>query len=190
MTETEEKSGDSKPVLNPPVELGDGLTPVDVWQSLHASERNWMARAAGEPRFAFAENANASDLMLLQRLSTFPVGRWGHLCDGAGWTPLGIAAVSWCLDARIDQVVGLYQRLGRIPAPGDDLERAAAFINPAFLPENRFSAIFETGKSAIGVGILIAARNEPPEIDIAPEKYATLNAQLKALIDARMTPAG
>ncbi|MCD1633378.1 hypothetical protein K7H91_06295 [Martelella mediterranea] len=72
-----------------------------------------------------------------------------------------------------------------LPAPGDDLERAAAFINPALLPENRFSAIFEVGKDVIGVGILIAARKEPLEIDIAPEKYATLNAQMKALIDGR-----
>ena len=185
MAEAEDKTSDSKPVLNPPVDFEDGLTPVDVWQSLHASERNWMARAAGEPRFAFAENANASDLLLLQRLGTFPVARWGHLCDGAGWTPLGIAAASWCQGARIDQVVELYRRLERIPAPGDDLERAAAFINPALLPENRFSAIFETGKDVIGVGILIAARKEPPQIDIAPEKYATLNMQLKALIDGR-----
>ncbi|WP_319520695.1 hypothetical protein [uncultured Martelella sp.] len=51
------------------------------------------------------------------------------------------------------------------------------------------TAIFETGKHVVGVGILIAARKAPPEIDITPEKYATLNAQLKALIDARQATA-
>ncbi|MCB5205523.1 hypothetical protein LH464_24090, partial [Neorhizobium sp. T786] len=49
-----------------PLDLGDGLSPVDIWQSLHAGERRWIAQAAGEPRFIFSDQADGSDRALMQ----------------------------------------------------------------------------------------------------------------------------
>lgn len=77
-------------------DLGEGLTPVDVWQGLHASEPMWIASAGME---GGAENQNridASDLSLLKQLEQFPAKRWAQMCDGIGWTALGAAALSWC----------------------------------------------------------------------------------------------
>ena len=77
-------------------DLGDGLTPVDIWQSLHASEPLWIASAGMEGGAENQARIDVTDLSLLKKLESFPAKRWAQMCDGIGWTPLGAAALSWC----------------------------------------------------------------------------------------------
>ncbi|WP_082596500.1 hypothetical protein [Pseudovibrio sp. POLY-S9] len=77
-------------------DLGEGLTPVDVWQGLHASEPLWIASAGVDGGEENQSRINETDLSLLKRLETFPAKRWAQMCDGIGWTALGAVALSWC----------------------------------------------------------------------------------------------
>ncbi|KZL26498.1 hypothetical protein [Pseudovibrio sp. Ad37] len=77
-------------------DLGEGLTPVDVWQGLHASEPLWIASAGIEGGQENQTRIDETDLSLLKKLESFPAKRWAQMCDGIGWTPLGAAALSWC----------------------------------------------------------------------------------------------
>ncbi|MCB5205520.1 hypothetical protein LH464_24075 [Neorhizobium sp. T786] len=56
------------------------MSPVDIWQSLHAGERRWIAQAAGEPRFIFSDQADGSDRALMQLLAKLDARRWIDLC--------------------------------------------------------------------------------------------------------------
>jgi hypothetical protein len=170
---------------NQPVDLGDGLTPADVWQSLHASERRWMAQGAPDQRLAFGQFVDASDRQVMASLQSFPAARWTSLCDGAGWTPIACAALSWCEGATLDAVLGMWRVLGAWPQPGNAAERAAGFLNPALLPESRFMALLEKGKDGIGTAVLIAARAEAPALDIPGDRLPQLNPALAVLIEAR-----
>ncbi|KZL02626.1 hypothetical protein PsAD26_04706 [Pseudovibrio sp. Ad26] len=84
-------------------DLGEGLTPVDVWQGLHASEPLWIASAGVDGGNENQTRIDETDLSLLKRLEAFPAKRWAQMCDGIGWTPLGAAALSWCQSSN-DQV--------------------------------------------------------------------------------------
>lgn len=77
-------------------DLGEGLTPVDVWQGLHASEPLWIASAGVDGGNENQTRIDETDLSLLKKLETFPAKRWAQMCDGIGWTALGATALSWC----------------------------------------------------------------------------------------------
>ncbi|KZK79001.1 hypothetical protein PsW64_03345 [Pseudovibrio sp. W64] len=77
-------------------DLGEGLTPVDIWQGLHASEPLWIASAGVEGGKENQTRIDETDLSLLKKLGSFPAKRWTQMCDGIGWTALGAVALSWC----------------------------------------------------------------------------------------------
>ncbi|MGH0003802.1 hypothetical protein ACQU0X_27325 [Pseudovibrio ascidiaceicola] len=81
-------------------DLGEGVTPVDIWHGLHVSEHLWVASAGVEGGEENQKRINESDLSLLKKLETFPAKRWAQMCDGIGWTPLGAVALSWCLNSN------------------------------------------------------------------------------------------
>ena len=77
-------------------DLGDGLTPVDIWQGLHAGELLWIASAGVEGGEENQSRIDETDLSLLKKLESFPARRWAQMCDGIGWTPLSAVALTWC----------------------------------------------------------------------------------------------
>lgn len=168
-----------------PVDLGDGLTPVDIWQSLHAGERSWIAHAGGRPKFLFSEQIDGSDRMLMERLQAFPADRWIALCNGVGWTGLGAAALSWCDGAKLADVLEVFDLLGLVPESGNVVERAASFIRPDLLPENRMSALADvSGGGRVKVLVLLAARQAPPVYDL-DQPYERLAPEILSMIEAR-----
>ncbi|ACB23167.1 hypothetical protein [Methylobacterium radiotolerans] len=170
------ETSDSTARLRAPVDLGDGLTPVDVWQSLHAGERRWAARTAAEERLPFAGQMDASDRQLMALLGAFPATRWVPLCEGAGWTPIAVAALTWCEGATLTIALRAWTRLDPAadPLPGTVAERAARFLNPALLPENTLSVIGRTAGTLTGLAVLLRARSEPPFDDLSAEQKARL----------------
>ena len=110
MSDTPKAAGE----LPTPILLGEGLSLVDIWQSLHASERTWGARSSSAPRFAFEDMVWGSDRMLMELLTEVPAQRWITLCYGAGFTNLGAAALSWCREAMLSNVLHIF-RLVRSP---------------------------------------------------------------------------
>lgn len=162
--------------LRTPVDLCDGLTPVDVWQSLHAGERRWVARTAAEDRLPFAGQMDASDRQLLALLGDFPATRWASLCEGAGWTPIAVAALTWCEGATLTIALRAWTRLDPAaePLPGTVAERAARFLNPVLLPENTPSVIGRTAGTLTGLAVLLRARADQPFDDMSAEQKARL----------------
>jgi hypothetical protein len=174
------------PRLPAVVDLGEGLTPADIWQSLHAGERRWLLRAPEDERRPLAAFMDASDKQLMEILSSFPARRWAELCNGAGWTPIALAAFSWCQGAGLKDVLLGWERLGEAGAlvAGSAAVRAAVFINPVLLPENRLSALLGATSSTIGQRLLLLARGQAPIIDIDPSAQARLDPTIAALIGA------
>ncbi|WP_109317173.1 hypothetical protein [Pseudovibrio ascidiaceicola] len=61
-------------------DLGEGPTPVNIWQSNHVAEPLWIASAGTE---GGAENQNRideTDLSLPQKLGSLPARRWAQMC--------------------------------------------------------------------------------------------------------------
>jgi hypothetical protein len=170
-------------------DLGDGLTPVDIWQSLHASQRAWLSRTPEDERRPFAAFAEGSDRQLMEMLADFPAKRWAYLCNGAGWSPIALAAYSWCRDAVLEDMLAGWESLGKDGSisPGSVAERAARFVNPARLPENRLSALLKIVTSENGLAVLIRARPDAPQRDIPASHLDRLTpATLKMLAVTRV----
>ncbi|WP_150523617.1 hypothetical protein [Roseibium sediminis] len=170
---------------NLPIDLGNGITALDILQGIWASERVRSAPGEGTEELEFSEYKPGSDQQLLAMLGTFPASRWRELCNGAGWTPIAASALTWCKDGDLSDALTVYRELGQIPQPAGALEWAATMLKPDLLPENRFSVLIENGEDAVGLGVLIAARHEPPIMDIDAALEARLNVDLRALLDAR-----
>ncbi|KZL14360.1 hypothetical protein PsAD2_03764 [Pseudovibrio axinellae] len=112
-------------------DLGEGLTPVDVWQGLHASEPLWIASAGVEGGEENQSRINSSDLSLLKKLEAFPAKRWAQMCDGIGWTHLGAIGLSWC-QGSTDQA---FNTAWSIAVPDkdhtDSQQRALRLVKPS-----------------------------------------------------------
>lgn len=175
------------PVLRDSIDLGDGLTAVDVWQSLRAGERAWQSRATPDERLAFHRYTDDSDRQVLASLQDYPVEGWVSLCNGAGWSGICCAALSWCKGSNLHSVLIYWRHLSRWAEPDSAEERAAAFFNPALLPENRLSRLLEVAQDAKGLAVLIAARAELPILDISEADFNRYNLPpvISALIAAR-----
>lgn len=125
-----------------------------------------------------------SDRQLLSALETYPAGRWFSLCNGAGWTPIALTAYSWCQNAPLEDLLDGWERLGdqgRISV-NPAAQRAATFINPQVLPENRLSAILTATENPSLLKVIFAARNKLPEHDLSKERFATLDSNTQRLI--------
>jgi len=159
-----------------PVDLGDGLTPADVWRSLYADEQKWLEQMTSMERAIFRESMDGNNMQLCALLQAFSAKRWLSICNGLGWTPFSFAALSWCQDAVLEDILYGWEHLdaGQMPMPNSTTERAAKFINPKLLPENQMSKLLVAGVTPFAFALLIHARQEAPLFDIS-ESVARAN---------------
>lgn len=84
--------------------IGDNLTPIDVWQGLHANARAWENVPYGAGQAQDRILIDGTDLSVLKALSEYPAERRSALCGAVGWTAYGAAGLCWCAGASFAEV--------------------------------------------------------------------------------------
>jgi len=170
------------------VDLGDGLTPVDIWQGLHANARAWSEARYGANPYQDCVLIDGTDLSVLKALSDYPAEKWHALCAAAGMTVYGPVALSWCKDAKIKDVWDGWEASGFPLKPLPEFERPVRFINSAFMPKTRSlkGIVDDLGNSSLAICAAIASSPEPLEFDLDQNMMKSAKPQLAAFLKSRM----
>ncbi|SDP55771.1 hypothetical protein [Phyllobacterium sp. OV277] len=181
----EQPSNESLPLL---AELAGGYSPIMIWIELNACGKFWpntyavMFRTAKQGRmFETLDRYHG----VAARLKEFSAERWQQLANGAGWTPISCAALSWCKGSTLDQVLDIWRRIGAESAIEPAADFAALLLNPELLPENKLSTLIALGKDTAGVALLLAARAEGLIVDVPDEKLQHAPQVLQKMIQSR-----
>ena len=176
------------------VDLGDGLTPIDVWQGLHANARAWSDVPYAGSQSQDHILIDGTDLSVLKALENYSAKGWHALCTAAGMTVYGAVALSWCEGAELSQVWDGWEASGFPLKPSPEFERPARFINPTLLPQtNKLSGILEACNNKyqdeaiynLAICATIASQKEPPEFDLPPENLTRAQPQIAAFLKSR-----
>lgn len=178
------------------VDLGDGLTPIDIWQGLHAGARSWGRTSYGVAGDQDRVLIDASDLSVLRVLQNFPATNWTALCEAVGWTVYGAVALSWCKGADLRNVWSAWLASGFLLKPLAENERPARLLNPQPLPQTASLSEIVLWANAQGYpdaetyslafSAMIARLTEPLVFDMAMERLHNPKAQVAAVLKARM----
>ena len=174
------------------VQLGDGLTPVDIWQGLHGNARAWQNVPYGAGQQQDRMLIDGTDLSVLRALAEYPAEDWAALCHATGWTVYGAVGLSWCADADLKLVWDAWRASRFVIKPLPDFERPARLINPALMPETRkLSELIELSTpSGLALCAMIAASGQPLEIDLPVSKMKNATAQIASFLKSRLLQRG
>ncbi len=172
-------------------DLGDGLTPIDIWQGLHANARNWSAVRYGASQHHDRTLIDGSDLSVFKALATFPAAKWSAMCEAVGWTIYGAVGLSWCKDTALSEVVAAWKETGLKINPTPEMRRPAQMINPAIFPETNSlrEAVIAVESDVLSVAIILAARREPIALDIPNNALASAHPMIANFLLADYTNA-
>ena len=170
------------------IDLGDGLTPIDIWQGLHANAHAWIDSPYGVSQEQDRILIDGTDISVLRALSVYPVKKWIALCEAVGWTAYGAVGLSWCEGAELPQIWEAWEASGSALKPLPEYERPARFINPALLPRTRkiTDIINLTKPNKLAFGALVAASSEPLIFDLSAAVLVQAEPQLAAFLKSRM----
>lgn len=170
------------------VDLGDGLTPIDIWQGLHANARSWADVPYGASQQQDRMLIDGTDLGVLKALASYPAEKWSALCEAVGWTVYGAVGISWCKGANLSQVWAGWEASGVKLKPMPDQERPARFINSALLPQSRkVSDLIEASSpSELAFCAMVASSSEPLDFGKSAGGYQAAPAQIAAFLKSRM----
>jgi len=166
----------------------DDLTLPYIWVSLHLNAQ-MEQETLNNPRLSRETARMANEISyLLQALQQVPMQKWFNLCIASGITVYGAVALSWCQDARIEQVWDAWEASGFPLKPLPEYERPASFINPALLPEtNSLSQIIAfCPDKTLPICAMIAALKEPLDFDLPVGQLEMANPQLASFLKSRM----
>jgi len=170
------------------VYLKDGITLPEIWVIIH----NNAAILEGKSNSSHASkdrlSVDKNDLGILKKLGECSFSFWHSLCIASGWTVYGAVALSWCKDARIEQVWDAWEASGFPLKPLPEYERPATFINPALLPNtNSLSQIIAfCPDKTLPICAMIAALKEPLDFDLPVGQLEMANPQLASFLKSRM----
>lgn len=181
-------AGEPVNAMHGAVDLGDGLTPIDIWQGLHSNARAWSQVPYGAGQNQDRTLIDGTDLSVLKALADYPASKWAALCNAAGMTVYGAVALSWCKDAEIKDVWEGWEASGFPLRPLPEFERPARFINSAFMPKTRSlkGIVDEMGNSSLAICAAIASSPEPLEFDLDPNMMKSAKPQLASFLKSRM----
>lgn len=179
--------------LSAVVIFSDGSTPLSIWLEIDSAGKMWqgtyveLIQQKGH-KGDIALNALANYHSLLRNLVEFDEDRWCKICDGQGWTPVSCAALSWCKETSLEEVLGFWRKLGAYPAVKVAHDFPSLLFNPKLLPSNVLSDIIRAGKDEMGISVILASKLDPVNVDISNDKLALLPPRLKEMISARAGP--
>jgi len=139
--------------------LDGPITAVDVWQILHSNAKEWEEVPRNSKFFEIRDMLDQADRQALEKLASFEVTLWQHLCYGAGWTILGAIALSWCKDAQLEHVATGWAHVSAQVDTAEMTLHAVQKINPALVPpSNRLGDITaELNGDPFQIAITLAA---------------------------------
>lgn len=169
------------------VYLGDGITPVDIWQGLHANARAWEDVPYGASQDQDRLLIDGTDLGVLRALSDYPAEQWSAFCAAVGWTVYGVVGLSWCSGAKFEDIAAIWKD-HEFPVTADDhLKRPARLINLAIVPETNSltSLIKSVGNNLTSTCILIAIKGKHLDVDVSDKTIQGAAPQIAALLAGR-----
>lgn len=169
--------------IEPLVTLEGGFTPIEIWQELHSNSQLWEQNLGDKDEQL--EQLNTS-LRMAKRLKQFPAQRWIGFNHAIGWTKAATVALSWCSGSKLNDIFIILDRLGFCVSTDRPQDFYALLINPDLLPENKLSTLIERGNHNVQlVCLLIAAREQLPDIDIAVDLQKRLPDDVLKLLQLR-----
>lgn len=173
------------------VKLDSGVLAVDLWREVVRLAEKYTVALEGK-RAVY----DALTLEFLQDISKVDEKLWKDMCEGIGWTPYGAVALSWCRNARLDEVWKGWLASGFPLKPLPEFERPARFINPALMPQmSKLSSIVDMSAGnftdkpdlySLAISATIVAQNHPFEFDMVPENLAKAPPQVAAILKSRL----
>ena len=169
---------------------------VDLWREIHTLSYVW---SEANSEFNLFKRPTRTELRVenyLLGLSVCPHTAWSSLCSAAGWTVYGAVALSWCKDARLEDVWAGWLASGFPLKPLPEFERPARFLNPDLVPQVKCLTEIATlynGKYPgnpemyhLAVSATIAAQKAPLEFDFQPEQLKGIPPQIAAFLKSRL----
>lgn len=174
------------PILGSALKTKDGLSLPQIWQQLHSDACEWRDVPRNSRFYDLRAMIDDSDKEALLQLREIPFGRWQHLCYGAGWTPLGAIALSWCKDMHaLQPVAEAWAHSGVAVTPDPHILRSIAMSNPAVLP--RFARLSEiiafTGGDGLQCALLMVAAAPSLTIDFDSERLRQAPSEVRPMLD-------
>ncbi len=174
------------PILGSALATKDGLSLPQIWQQLHSDAREWQDVPRNSRFYDLRGMIDDSDRKALLQLRDTPVVRWQHLCHGAGWTPLGAIALSWCKGVSgFQPVAEAWAHSGVAVMPCPQILRSVAMSNPAILPRlTRLSEIIDcTGGNGLQCALLMAAAADGLRVDLDDSRLRQAPPEVRPMLD-------
>ncbi len=113
--------------------LPNGKTSLpEIWRILHSNARLEFELAVDDPK-GLRAMLNSANNELLKLLETCPIERWRLLCEGAGWTEIAAAALSWCDGANEQHLVNAWNSIGATIMPTAVFAQSARLVHINFI---------------------------------------------------------
>jgi len=114
--------------------LGGRTSLPDTWRILHSNANIAIeAISARDNSRGIHDMLEKADTALLKSLEECNIEHWAWLCEGAGWTIVGAAALSWCRGVQAAQVWSAWAKSGYPLAPTPHFLRTTRQINPKII---------------------------------------------------------
>jgi len=170
--------------VEPIVTLEGGFSPFDIWLECRAAHQLWQK--GYDSGGVNDESRLQAVLLMCKRLSSFPAQRWLALNSALGWTPAAAAACTWCQNAVLSDTIEICNRLQYLASAQKNADFCARLLNPSLLPENRLSLLVNASDRQLhGTSLLIAARADLPEIDVAGNILQNFPPHLLSMLHER-----
>lgn len=157
---------------------------VSLWHDLHSSQVTWMRIPDGplqkDDRIRFDE----ADRRVMAELAKTPAIEWAKLCSGIGWTIVGCAALTWCLDIEEPEIWDSWRQVADKMIARDDVLRACRLSKAeTFKPFTSLSELSNiTGGDQYLMSVLLAIRTTPIAIDLDTAMLGSAGPQLASFL--------
>ena len=106
-----------------------------IWIRLHDNAVQWTIMRNNRALRKNLDAVDGIDLDLMSMLSNASAAQWIDLCKGAGATVPGAIGLSWCADAKVEDVWAMWFESGVSLRPDPVARRFARMLNPALVQD-------------------------------------------------------
>ena len=170
------------------VKYGDDQSFIDIWQLIHSNANAWNNISDSKTLISDRSTIDENISSFYPVVEQIPSIKWLSFCTAAGMTVYGAVALSWCKDAKIEQVWDGWEASGFPLKPLPEFERPARFINPDLLPKTSSLAqiIAFSPDKTLPICAMIAALKEPLVFDLPADHLKNANPQIASFLKSRM----
>lgn len=157
---------------------------IMLWNDLHENQLTWMRIPEGPLQLEDRSSFDDADKRILKELAKTSHEDWTRLCHGIGWTLTGCVALTWCSDVDDAELWDCWRQIADQFTASDDVIRACQLSLMNSLTD--FSTLTDLTKMTSGdqfvMSVLLACRNRPVAIDLAPDLLGSAGPQLASFL--------